>query len=159
MKPHRPKAGTGVHRTARLLLAIATAISLTMVIACSGEEPPPTDRPDKDQQKLAQTIEAVTGQLTALQTETADSQGTANGDRQTANTQPAPAMTTHYESKSAKAAYARCLDEIYLRWARASDYGLPAVVWHCQHLEVWPESYWPGFALREADAFKSSMAW
>ena len=26
-------------------------------------------------------------------------------------------------------------------------------------LEVWPESHWPGFALREADVFKSYMAW
>ena len=94
MNPHRSTAGNGVHRTTRLLLAIATAITLTVVIACSGEEPPPTDRPEKDQQKLAQTIEAATGQLTALQTETADSQDTANGDRQIATTQPTSAMTT-----------------------------------------------------------------
>ena len=26
-------------------------------------------------------------------------------------------------------------------------------------LEVWPESHWPGFTLREADVFKSYMAW
>ena len=26
-------------------------------------------------------------------------------------------------------------------------------------LEVWPESHWPGFALREADVFKTYMAW
>ena len=26
------------------------------------------------------------------------------------------------------------------------------------HLEVWPESHWPGFALRKADVFKSYMA-
>ena len=26
-------------------------------------------------------------------------------------------------------------------------------------LEVWPESHWPGFALRDADVFKSYMAW
>ena len=25
--------------------------------------------------------------------------------------------------------------------------------------EVWPESHWPGFALREADVFKTYMAW
>ena len=23
------------------------------------------------------------------------------------------------------------------------------------HLEVWPESHWPGFALRQADVFQS----
>ena len=28
-----------------------------------------------------------------------------------------------------------------------------------QGLEVWPESHWPGFALREADVFKTYMAW
>ena len=96
MNPHRPTAETGVHRTAKLLLAIATAISLTMVIACSGDEPPPTDRPDRDQQKLEQTIEAVTGQLTALQTETAESQNTydRDSDRQASNAQPTPAKGT-----------------------------------------------------------------
>ena len=26
-------------------------------------------------------------------------------------------------------------------------------------LEVWPESHWPGFALREADRLKAYMAW
>ena len=26
-------------------------------------------------------------------------------------------------------------------------------------LEVWPESHWPGFALRQADAFQSYTAW
>ena len=82
MNSHRPTAENGVHRTARLLLATATAIILVAIIACSGEEPPPTDRPDSDQHKLAQTIEAVTGQLTALQTETAESDSTPNPDDQ-----------------------------------------------------------------------------
>ena len=27
------------------------------------------------------------------------------------------------------------------------------------HLEVWPESHWPGFALRQADVFQSYTAW
>ena len=26
-------------------------------------------------------------------------------------------------------------------------------------LEVWPESHWPGFALRKADVFQSGIAW
>ena len=94
MNPHRPTAGNGVHRTARLLLAIGTAIAMAVVIACSGDDRPPTDRPDKDQQKLAQTIEAVTGELTALQTETADFQGTVSGDRRASNAQPTPAKST-----------------------------------------------------------------
>ena len=97
MNPHRPTAANGVHRTARILLAIATAIALTVVIACSAEEPPPTHRPDKDQQRLEQTIEAVTGQLTALQTETAESQNTSDSDhdrdRQASNAQPTPAKS------------------------------------------------------------------
>ncbi len=28
----------------------------------------------------------------------------------------------------------------------------------CDRLEVWPESHWPGFALRKADVFQSDMA-
>ena len=31
--------------------------------------------------------------------------------------------------------------------------------WYSRPLEVWPESHWPGFALREADVFKTYMAW
>ena len=27
------------------------------------------------------------------------------------------------------------------------------------HLEVWPESHWPGFALRQADVIQSYTAW
>ncbi len=34
---------------------------------------------------------------------------------------------------------------------------LPATL--ALRLEVWPESHWPGFALREADVFKTYMAW
>ena len=71
MRPHRPTAESGAHRTARLLLAIATAITLTVVIACSGDEPPPTDRPDRSQPQLEKTIEALDAEITALQTETA----------------------------------------------------------------------------------------
>ena len=32
-------------------------------------------------------------------------------------------------------------------------------VYELAALEVWPESHWPGFALREADVFKTYMAW
>ena len=71
MNPHRPTPRNGVHRTTKLLLTIATVLALAVVIGCSGDEPPPTDHPDKEQQKLEQTIEAVTGELGALQTETA----------------------------------------------------------------------------------------
>ena len=83
-------AGTKIHRTTRILPAIATAISLTVFIACSGNEPPPTDRPDRDQQRLSQTIEAMTQELTALQTETAESRGTPAGDNSSRNAHPAP---------------------------------------------------------------------
>ena len=90
MNPHQPKAGTGVHRTAKLLLAIATAISLTMVIACSGDEPPPTDRPDRSQPQVEKTIEAMDAEIAALQTEIAESHGTPRVERPTRNTQPTP---------------------------------------------------------------------
>ena len=82
MNPHRPTAGNGVHRTTRIFLAIATALTLTVLIACSGDEPPPTDHPDRDQQKLEQTIEAMTSEIAALQTETAESDSTPDRDHQ-----------------------------------------------------------------------------
>ena len=33
------------------------------------------------------------------------------------------------------------------------------VLSHGQDLGVWPESHWPGFALRQADVFQSYTAW
>ena len=39
MNPHRPKAGNRVHRTAKLLLAIATALTLAVLIACTTAPP------------------------------------------------------------------------------------------------------------------------
>ena len=56
----------------------------------------PQPNPTFYQQRLAQTIEAVTGEFTALRTETAESQGTADSDRdrQTKNAQPTPAKST-----------------------------------------------------------------
>ena len=79
MNPHRPTAGNGVHRTTRLLLAIATAITLTVVIACSREEPPPTDHPDGNPPKLKQAT-ATQHDTTAVPTD-----GIEKNDSQQAN--------------------------------------------------------------------------
>ena len=53
-------------------------------------------------------------------------------------------------------------DLVMLR-TQASDLTQPtwAVLDELQvgHLEGWPESHWPGFALRQADAFQSYTAW
>ena len=73
MNPHRPTAGNGVHRTPGILLALVSAITLVAIVACSGDEPPPTDRPDRSQPQLEQTIEATDTEIAALQTETAES--------------------------------------------------------------------------------------
>ena len=90
MNTHRLTAQTGAHRTARLLLAIATAITLAVVIACSGDEPPPTDRPDRSQPQLEQTIEAMDTEIAALQTEMAETQGAPGVGRPTKSGQPSP---------------------------------------------------------------------
>ena len=90
MTPYQPTAETGVHRTAKLLIVIATAISLIAVIACSGDEPPPTDRPDRSQPQVEKTIEAMDAEIAALQTEIAESQGTPRVERPTRSTQPTP---------------------------------------------------------------------
>ena len=39
MNPHRPTAESGVHRTARLLIAITTALTLAVLIACTTAPP------------------------------------------------------------------------------------------------------------------------
>ena len=43
-------------------------------------------------------------------------------------------------------------DEVRLRQTRRLTAGTPTV------LEVWPESHWPGFALRQSDVFQSYTA-
>ena len=90
---HHP---TMTHTPARILLAAVTAMALTLTIACSGHKTPPTDPPDKNQHThtLEQTIEAVTDELTALQTKTAESQNTSHSgsdrDRRANNAHPTP---------------------------------------------------------------------
>ena len=51
-----------------MFLAIATAITLAAVIACSGDEPPPTDHPDGDPPKLKQAT-ATQHDTTAVPTD------------------------------------------------------------------------------------------
>ena len=44
-------------------------------------------------------------------------------------------------------------------WNYDRHHGVIAIGWsEIGDLEVWPESHWPGFALRKADVFKSYMA-
>ena len=49
--------------------------------------------------------------------------------------------------------------EAYLHRINALNADIRAYLTVTGDLEVWPESHWPGFALREADVFKSYMAW
>ena len=42
MNPHRPTAGNGVHRTARLLIAIVIALTLAVLLACTAAPSDPT---------------------------------------------------------------------------------------------------------------------
>ena len=48
----------------------------------------------------------------------------------------------------------------FVAWAEADDHSaLPTTPQSVAlYLEVWPESHWPGFALRKADVFQSDMA-
>ena len=48
---------------------------------------------------------------------------------------------------------------ILLRYVGNEDSPIMVVAGFVIGLEVWPESHWPGFALREADVFKTYMAW
>ena len=42
MNPHRPTAGSGIHRIARLLIAITTAFTLAMLLVCTAAPSDPT---------------------------------------------------------------------------------------------------------------------
>ena len=42
---------------------------------------------------------------------------------------------------------------------KTNDYSVPVAYGYRDVLEIWPESLWPSFALRESDVFKTYMAW
>ena len=48
---------------------------------------------------------------------------------------------------------------VYKLFNLIEDRTVDQVAFYDRGLEVWPESHWPGFALREADVFKTYMAW
>ena len=68
MTPKWLAAATEPHRSTKALLALATAITLAIAIACSGDEPPPTDHPNGDPRRLKQTT-ATQHDTTAVPTD------------------------------------------------------------------------------------------
>ena len=60
--------------------------------------------------------------------------------------------------RNLKARYAAYCDDNY-NPDKIAELFVEDAVWESGPLEVWPESHWPGFALREADVFKTYMAW
>ena len=68
----------------QLLIAAMTATVIIAVTACSGEQPPPTHRPQTVDRSPAQTMQAMASEMAALQTQAAQPRET------TATDQPRP---------------------------------------------------------------------
>ena len=88
-----------MHMNTKMLLSMAATIILAVAVACSGNEPQPTNEPGRNEpgrneQGPSQTIEAMTQELAALKTETAGSQSNPDGPRPTARIQPTSARST-----------------------------------------------------------------
>ena len=63
-----------------------------------------------------------------------------------------------FDPLSARIAYMLDYEVCFLSGSvgKVANLGVPDIVMtNMSDLEVWPESHWPGFALREADVFKT----
>ena len=78
-----------IRTTVRLLMVAMTAAVIVAIIACSGEQPPPTHRPQTENRSPIQTIEALAAEIAALQTKAAQPGETAEDDREEPGEPPA----------------------------------------------------------------------
>lgn len=68
-------------RIVQTLIVAMTAALIVAITACSGEQPPPTPRPQRVDPGPMGTIEAMALQMAALQTQAAQPRATAAGDQ------------------------------------------------------------------------------
>ena len=89
-------------RTIAQLLIVAMTAVIVAITACTGEQSPPTSRPQRVDPSPIQTIEAMASEIAALQTQAAEPTETAGDDKrnttQEASTAVAPATATAPET-------------------------------------------------------------
>ena len=126
-----------------LLLTTIVAV----LVACSSSDPTPPPRSGSEDRALKQTVEALSRDVATLETKESAKEDTETSieevSSQKAQEKPKPtvtAKTPSLESKTySRKTYSDCLDEMYLYWAGASQYGLPMILWRCQQLEPEPD--------------------
>ena len=100
MTRYTSTASKRIRTIAQLLTVVMTAV-IVAIIACSGEQPPPTHRPQTDDRSQIQTIEAMASEITALQTKVEESGETAEDYREDRVQPPATAVQTATEEPTA----------------------------------------------------------
>ena len=96
MTLHRTAAFKRTLTITQLLLAGAAAVIILTITACSGEQPQPTNRPQTEDRSPGQTIEAMSQEITALQTQVAMVRETSEAEEPKGTEQPVP--TTRAET-------------------------------------------------------------
>ena len=101
MTRHTSTASTRT-RTIDQLLTVAMTAVIIAIIACSGDQPPPTHRPQTEDRSPMQTIEAMAVEIAALQTKAAEPTETTGDDGRRPTKEPstavAPATATATET-------------------------------------------------------------
>ena len=87
----------------QLLIVSMTAAVIGAITACSGEEQPPTARPQRVDPRPMQTIEAMASQMAVLQTRAAQPRETAGADQNQLTVKPATAVAPVTETPEATA--------------------------------------------------------
>ena len=102
MTHYRSTASKRTRNIAQLLMVAMTAAVIVAITACSGEQPPPTHRPQTEDRSPIQTMEAMAAEIAALQTKAAEPDETAEDDGRRPTKEPstavAPATATATET-------------------------------------------------------------
>ena len=72
MNPHQKARSHGTNYLLRLLAATLITAAIAATVACSGEQPPPTHRPQTSDRNLSKTIEAMASETETLHTKVAN---------------------------------------------------------------------------------------
>ena len=72
MNPHQKARSHGTNYLLRLLAATLITAAIAVTVACSGEQPPPTHRPQTSDRNLSKTIEAMASETETLHTKVAN---------------------------------------------------------------------------------------
>ena len=78
MNPHQNPGSHGTSYILRLLAATLITAAIAATAACSGEQPPPTHRPQTSDRNLSKTIEAMASEIETLHTKVANPSHTAS---------------------------------------------------------------------------------